>query len=79
MKGVSPDLKNGLQKEPAFSHHRRLIIAILWIACILAGILRAAILGAGRILAGIVRIVCVVRIVCIAAVVCIVCHNCFLL
>ena len=54
-----------------------LVIAVVCVAGILAGILRAGILGAvRRILA---RIVCVVGIVRIAAVVCIVCHNCFLL
>ena len=53
-----------------------LVIAVVCVVCILAGILRAGILGAvRRILAGIVGIVCIVGVVCIAAVVCIVCHN----
>lgn len=53
-----------------------LVIAVVCVARILAGILRAGILGAvRRILAGIVGIVCIVGVVCIAAVVCIVCHN----
>ena len=53
-----------------------LVIAVVCVAGILAGILRAGILGAvRRILAGIVGIVCIVGVVCIAAVVCIVCHN----
>ena len=54
-----------------------LVIAVVCVARILAGILRAGILGAvGRILAG---IVCIAAVVCIIAVVCIVSHNRFLL
>jgi hypothetical protein len=60
-----------------FLFYRCLVVAVLCIACILAGILRACILGAvGRILAG---IVCIAAVVCIIAVVCIVSHNRFLL
>ena len=61
-----------------FLFYRCLVVAVLCIACILAGILRACILGAvGRILAGIVCIAAVAGIA--GVVVCIVCHNHFLL
>lgn len=54
-----------------------LVIAVVCVACILAGILGSGVLGAvRRILAG---IVCIAAVVCIIAVVCIVSHNRFLL